>query len=762
MKLTQSLLATPLVFMALFAPAAAQETDEPRETAVARVLNKVTVSATKKSDVEDVQDVPIAVTAFNSDTLEALQVRDLEGLTYSAPNVSLDDLGTSRGTANFSIRGLGINSSIPSIDPTVGVFVDGVYLGLNNGVVMDLFDLDSVEVLRGPQGLLFGRNTTGGAIVINTGNPTDDFRWKARASIDGPIDDDRGGTNSTFQGAVSGPLVDGKLNGKFGAYHNTDSGYFKNLFTDDNHGEAQTTILRGALDWTPTDAVSILTKIETFDSRGDGAAAQSRGTFDRESFDFSSDCVSCGYDLETVLGSVRADIDVPFGNGRITNIFGYRDYDGLTQGDIDALPANIFTSDTELAQEQFSNELRYAGTFGRADVTTGLYWFNQDVAFTEIRHILGTDFYGGGAQDHSVYGVFAQVDYAITDKFTGIFGLRYSSEEKDASVTFIRPRAACSVVDGSCPTSGTNPAIPAESNGFTDKNDWSNVTPKIGFQYTPSDNAQIYGGYTRGFRSGGYNFRITNVSLFEEQTALTGQPFFDEESVDSYELGAKMETTDRRGQLNASLFRTEISDMQREVNVSSPTSGVSQFILNTAEATINGVELEGRWAISDTLLITGNLGYIDASYDKVLFDISGDGVVDANDASLDLPRVPEMTYGFGLVHDLSLGDKGALVSRLNFQYRDEFAYTDNNFGWIQEADMLSANVTWNSPFEGLSISVYGKNLLDEVQAGGDTQLPFAGPLSDGTNDRYGYYPAAGTFSPLKKGRLIGVEVTLTN
>lgn len=158
------------------AAALAQDPEEdtaPSRTSIADATNVIVVTGTKTQNAEDVQDVPLAVTAFNADSLEALKVRDVQGLTYSAPNVSLDQVGTSRGTANFSIRGLGINSSIPSIDPTVGVFVDGVYLGFNGGVVFDLFDLESVEILRGPQGILFGRNTTGGAVLINTGNPTD-------------------------------------------------------------------------------------------------------------------------------------------------------------------------------------------------------------------------------------------------------------------------------------------------------------------------------------------------------------------------------------------------------------------------------------------------------------------------------------------------------------------------------------------------------------------------------------------------------------
>ena len=235
------------------ATASAQDAVEEEEqqtgrTSIADATNVIVVTGTKTQNAENVQDVPLAVTAFNAESLDALKVRDVQGLTYSAPNVSLDQIGTSRGTANFSIRGLGINSSIPSIDPTVGVFVDGVYLGFNGGVVFDLFDLESVEILRGPQGILFGRNTTGGAVLINTGNPTDYLTGKFRAAVDGPlVDGGRGGANYTVSGVISGPIVEDTLLFKLGGYYNKDEGYFTNLFDGSNHGKAETKILRGAL-----------------------------------------------------------------------------------------------------------------------------------------------------------------------------------------------------------------------------------------------------------------------------------------------------------------------------------------------------------------------------------------------------------------------------------------------------------------------------------------------------------------------------------
>ncbi|GLQ20579.1 TonB-dependent receptor [Algimonas porphyrae] len=745
---------------------------QDRTSAIDALTDEIVVTATKKTDAENVQDVPIAVTAFNGGTLEALKVRSLESLTFSAPNVSLDDIGTTRGTANFSIRGLGVNSSIPSIDPTVGVFVDGVYLGLNSGVVFDLFDLDSVEVLRGPQGILFGRNTTGGAVLINTGNPTDEFEYKARVAVESPLDDDRGGINSFIQGTVSGPIIEGRLNGKLGGYFNGDSGYFKNLATGDNHGEAQTYIGRGALEFFASENVTILAKGEYFTSEGDGPSAQNRGLYDRESFDFAVDNEGF-YDTTAYTGSIKLDWDVALGDGVITNIFGYRDFSSATDSDIDATSLFLFHSTTELEQDQISNELRYTGTFGRAEVTTGLFYFDQSVAYTEVRDLPPLSpltFYGGGMQDHTVLGLFGAVDFSVTEQFILNLGLRYSEEDKDAAITYVRPRPMCSVVGGTCPTTGTNPFIPTENNGFTDSDSWSNFSPRLGFQYFPNDNTQFYGSWSRGYRSGGYNFRITAPAAFEAIFPPGSERAFDEEQVDSFELGAKLESDDRRWQLNAAIFETGVQDMQRELNLSDPTAGVLQTIINTADATIRGFEVDGRFRVSDSFLVTANLGVISADYDEVLFDISSDGNVDTADLELALPRVPDATYGFGFIHEADLGNAGALTSRLDFQYRDAFAYTDNNFGWVQAANMLNGNVAWQTPMDGVTLSLYARNLLDEVQVGGDTQLPFGGavaPLvpgatnrSTGVNVPFGANPAIGTFSPLKKGRLFGLELTI--
>ena len=723
-------------------------------------IDEILVTGTKTRDAENVQDVPIAVTAFNSGTLEAYKIRTISGLSFQAPTVSLDDVGTTRGTANFTIRGLGINSSIPSIDPTVGVFVDGVYLGINGGVVFDLFDLDSVEILRGPQGVLFGRNVTGGAVVINTGNPTEDFRGKFRAAVDGPaLDGGRGGANYTASGVISGPIVEDVLLFKVGAYYNKDEGYFTNLFDNSNHGAAETMILRGALE-ARLGGLTLLGKLDYFESDGDGPSSQNRALFDRNSFDFSIDEPGA-YANEIWTGSLTATVDI--GPGTLTNVFGYRKYDSTTRGDIDGTPRFLFHSTSETAQEQFSNELRYAMSFDSLELTVGGFYFNQDLAYTENRE-LRRDlppafqppvFFGGGAQDHEVIGVFANAQYQLSDALSLIAGIRWNQETKEAGVTYLLPRAPCSFIQGTCPT-GTAPFDPAtERNGFTDRVRFRNLSPKLGLQYEFA-NSQIYGHWSRGYRSGGYNFRITDVAVFNRAFNQTGLLGFDEEKVDNYEIGGKFQTEDGSFTLNVAGYITKVGNMQREVNLSDPGAGIVQNILNTADATIKGFEAEARMRVSESLAFTANIGIVDANYDEVLFDISGDGIINDADLDLSLPRVPPITVGLGVFHELDL-DNSSILTRVNYQYRDKAAYTDDNLGWLNELNNLEANITWQTPIEGLSLSIYGRNLLDEVQEGGDTQVPFGGPNSTGVRRPFGPNPTQGTFTPLMRGRNVGVE-----
>jgi len=558
---------------------------------------------------------------------------------------------------------------------------------------------------------------------------------------------------------VSGPIVEDVLLFKVGAYYNKDEGYFTNLFDNSNHGAAETKILRGALE-ARLGGLTLLGKLDYFESDGDGPSAQNRAFFDRNSYDFSIDEPGF-YSNEIWTGSLTATIDI--GPGTLTNVFGYRDYQAATRGDIDATPAFLFHSSTETTQEQFSNELRYAISLDRLDLTVGGFWFEQDLAYTENRelrrdlpvNLRPPVFYGGGSQNHEVLGAFANAQWEFVDNLSLIAGIRWNQETKDAGVTYILPRAECSVQAGTCPT-GTMPFNPAtETNGFTDRVRFRNWSPKLGLQYE-YDQGQVYGHWSRGYRSGGYNFRITNVAVFNRAFLATNSLSFDEEKVDNYEIGAKFQTDDRSFTLNVAGYITTVGNMQREVNLADPGAGVVQNILNTADATIKGFEAEARMRVSESLQFTANVGIIDANYDEVLFDISGDGVINDTDLALSLPRVPPITVGLGAIHEWDLGNS-TILTRVNYQYRDEAAYTDDNLGWLNSLSNLEANISWETPVDGLTLSIYGRNLLDQVQEGGDTQVPFGGPNSTGVRQPFGPNPTQGTFSPLMRGRNLGVE-----
>ncbi len=728
----------------------AQAQEPQRRSGSATLLEEVVVTARKRE--EGAQDVPLAISAFSADQIEALKVRDLTSLGVGMPNVALDDVGTTRGTQNFSIRGLGINSSIPSIDPTVGVFVNGVYLGVNNGIIFDVFDLESIEVLRGPQGILFGRNVTGGAILMNTKKPGDEFNATLRTAIDGGGD---GGLNYYAMGAVGGPVTD-TLGLRLTAYYNEDEGYFENQFDGSDFGAVEQQMIRGTLQWTPTDMSELLIRYENTDIEGDGPAAQTHtngdGTpgafanFDRDSFDFAID--EPGFqNIDSDFLTVEYNQGVALGDGTITAIYGWRDSSSTSRSDIDAQPVWLFHAPAWLEAEQHSVELRYNGQFGNANITTGVYWFDNAIEYHERRELVGiatggvvagAQFDGGGIYDVETVAAFAAVDYDLTDRLTLSVGARYTEEDKSADVASLSQNitsppafaGACNIVEG--------PACPFD---FQDSDSWGTFAPKVGLSYALDGRSQVYGFWARGFRSGGYNLRNTSFNPAD----VPGP--FDEEQVDSFEVGYK--STHDWGRLNAALFYNEISDMQREINLPSQGAGVIQLVRNSADATIFGAEVDGTFRVTDNLLVLASVGYIDASYDEVFVDLNQDGIIGGADEDLEIPRAPELTWSVGATYDIPLGSWAVATARINYAYRDEMAWTDDNRGFVLDQEILDAGVDIYTNDGHWVFSLYGRNMLDEVKHGGDTQLPLD----------IGGVPTGGTFSPLAKGQVYGGEVT---
>ena len=341
---------------------------------------------------------------------------------------------------------------------------------------------------------------------------------------------------------------------------------------------------------------------------------------------------------------------------------------------------------------------------------------------------------GGGLYGVETMAAFTSLDYDISDTFTLTAGLRYTSEEKDAQIATLpfNTNNPCNVLEGTCVYD------------FVDSKTWTNVSPKIGVTMTPSDDTTLYAHWTRGFRSGGYNLRNT-----AGDTVANPPGPFDEETVDNFEFGWKMDFD--RGRLNGAIFFNQIQDLQADINSSDPISGVVQVIRNTADAEILGMELDGVYSLADNFIVTGSVGVIDAKYTKVLYDLNGDGVIDEDDLALNLKRAPELTYSVGFNWDVDIGTWGYMSVRASYAHRDETSWSEDNRAYIPEQDIVDAGLSFSSNDGRWVFGLYGKNLTNEVKWGGDTQLP----------TQLGGQELGGTFSPLAKGRMYGAEVTLT-
>ena len=703
-----------LIALLLACPAA------PGSVPDAGPLEVVVTTATKKGEAQAAQDVATAVSVLTTEYLLARRVTDIEDLSYALPNVALDGIGTGKGIANFSIRGLGVAGSIPSIDPTVGVFVDGVYLGMNYGVIVDMLDLEAVEVLRGPQGLLFGRNVTGGAVLLRSRRPTGAFSGNAAVRVETGLD-------RRLTGSIENAFADGRIAARFSVGARDDSGWFHNAAPGGGGvGAERARVLRPVLTWTPSDALEVTVIYERGTSDGDGPATQNRRRF--AGFDFAIDEPGFSVvDWQHVI--VEANRRVMPGSGQVTNVFGWRAVGHESLADIDSTAEPIFHLLAFTEQEQVSNELRYTGWFrGWWQTTLGVYVFAQDIRYREqraLRRAWGVPF--GGDQEHWTAGAFWSNEFEFAEGWILNVGGRYTLERKDVEVA-TAGNAACVVAAGAG-IAGTRCRF-----DFRDGDTWRNVTPKVGLQRWLRPGVQFYGHYTRGFRSGGYNLRNTSPA------AAPGP--FDEEEQDAFEVGFKAAVADGRGRLSLAVFHTTVNDLQRQVTRADATAGAFQVTANTADATIRGLEADMVLTLSESVRVEAFLGLADGRYDRVRHDLDGDGST-VGDERLALPRLAPLTYGLGVRYGRDLGGLGRLTARLDVAHRDDSEITDDNRGILDGGELVAASLEL-APSSAFSLTLYGRNLLDTVFRRSDFDL--AGLVDS-------------TYSPLKEGRVVGLAIT---
>ena len=711
------------------APAAAAAASAPQGQPAQNVqdVQQIVVVGTKSAHATSVHDAPLTVSAFNADQLEAFHINSLADLTTRVPNVRLNNAGTTAYSNASIIRGMGDFSSIPSTTPAVGIFEDGVYLGTRAGSMPPgAFDLEGVEILRGPQGLLFGRNTTAGAILVRTKNPTKTFELEASTAVES-------GLNFINQVSVSGPLNEGKtLLGKLALYDGVDTGYFHNLADDNHHfGKAKTEAVHGALTWQQTPDLVHVLKTEFLMLKADGPAVQNHFAYSPNSLDFVDDNV--GYTkINNKSATLESNWTTPLA-GKVTNIANVRHSLDNSGTDVPGTPKTVLDGFGTVDFTQYSDELRYAGDIGRFSIVTGLFGYWDALKYVEERKVapfptrpLVLDQIGGGKQDSSTLAAFAQVDYRLLDSVTLTLGDRISKEKKTAHVALIATSTQCNLSGASC-----------SAYGFNDSRSWTSQTPKVGLSWKPDGETNLYGSWTKGNRSGGFDLRWVDPASLPNP--------YKPEDVNSYEVGLKQYLFDKKLSVNVAGFINHYTNLQRDLAFVGPEGPISTTI-NAANATIKGFELEANWRVDQDWTVSANYGYLTNKFDKIFFSLSSqNGVVTPADYLLKLPHVPRNSYGLA-VHNNTEVSFGTLRTDVSYTYQDKSFADDNNTNLLNAVNNLDLNFSYYPIDSRWTFTLYGKDLMNKTTFGINT------------TDQIGAQPPA-TNSPLGKARILGLKIT---
>ncbi|MEH6589858.1 MAG: TonB-dependent receptor [Halioglobus sp.] len=689
----------------------------------AMTLEEIVVTARKRE--EPLQQVPVAVTAI-SEQLNRSTVRNLQDTQAFAPNIIIDKVSAGAGSAAISIRGISYQEIEKSWDAPVGVVVDGVFMGNNAGQLMDNFDIDRIEVLRGPQGTLFGKNTNGGAISIIHSAPTKELGGKLRLA---------GGNwdKRDIQGLLNLPL--GEKGGlKLYASKLQHDGYIKNTTYGDDQGSQDYLNYGATIAFDVTDNFYVSFNAERTDDDSEIGAWANFNKYDEDGtpelfvtgdlacliseplldgcrkFDTGSD-----EDHSSTNGPNWSDVISDFynltmawdvGNWTLTSITGYVDREESNRLEYDANSYEVVEVINDNTWEQFSQELRGNAQLGSVNLTVGAYYweseYNQNLNSFDMWYHFGYGgepgeiaAYLGSNGDNTSYAGFVNADWAITDQWILNLGGRYTWEEK----TFTgAPQSWYSSFTGATVIPG-GPEV-------SYKEDWNEFTPRVALSYQANDDLMFFGSYSEGFKSGGYFARVASVDLLTP---------YEPEYVSTWELGMKSEWLDNRLRFNGTLFYSDYEDKQEDVIQADASGTVGTVILNAGDAEMYGVELEFTALITSGLTAFLNVGYLHSEYTDFDADVNGDGMVTDN-THLTIRNAPETTFGTGFSYDHSLG--GAQMGwNYNYFWRDEYVSIFNNdpLGVVKAAGFHNASVDINF-MDNYRISFYGRNLGDERYA----------------------------------------------
>jgi len=659
-------------------------------TAIEQRLEVIEVRSSKKSYAESAQDVPITMTVLSGDQIEAMGADNIVDVAYSAPNVNLAPIGTVTGVANYSIRGMGVVNSIPSVDPAVGVVVDGVALGTIYGALTSTFDVQSVEILRGPQGTLFGRNVTGGVVNIRSERPTEKFDAKFQATI---------GSHEQKDFALSfGGNIQGTLDGKVAILTTEHGGNIDNLTVGRKQGAGDSTLIRPMLKYS-ADNFDVTLIVESFESSNEDVPVFGTKVFEgdikHKTKNFN---IMDGTQKWT---SLVLETNIDLFDGALTMIYGHRDLDVDSWAEVGSGLIE-FKFGNLLEQTQDSLEIRWSGELNEnITLTTGAFFFDQFYDYDEERYIAGSTHYiRGGEMDHSSQAVFAQVDYIMSDDLTLTLGGRYGTEEKEAKV-FVANTGACDAVDYATPGDHSSCDAPKENN------DWNNFSPKVGFRYQLNDNDIVYASWSKGFRSGGYNFRHSDP----ESTAE-----YDDESLSAFELGYKAMLLNGQLLFNAAIFNNTVNNMQATSNRPLPNGDIIAVVANEAKVNLTGIELSAFLAITDNIGVDFSYGYTDHDYDKWPAEEkninNGAGQVD-DLSDLVLPMAPKSQGYIGLVATQEM-DFGLLTFNGSYSYNGETFGDQPNANPIDAYGLVNVSLKLDLNSTDMSIKAFVRNAANQA------------------------------------------------
>lgn len=654
---------------------------QPAATADDINQSVVTISAQRRT--EELQKAPLAVTALSSKELEIKQIRRLDDLKAEVPNVVIEqNTGTSSGAKIF-MRGVGTDESLFTADPSVAIYIDDMYIARQTGAMFDMFDLQRVEVLRGPQGTLYGRNATGGAVRYITKKPDGQSRLEVDARIGnlGRFD-----VNLSGSGAFSESVA---VN--FGVMSKTRDGYLRDITNNRDVNDEDVKGARFGLAADVTKSTSLRFSVDTL--RQKSGPTYASGIIDAAtSARFGNRPINNAdgnlLTVETNLTTGKNDLDqsgvhlslaTDMGGFEWRNILTYRKMDNLLFIDLDGTTGTRFHLFQDQGQKQGSYEMQFVST-GKGPLawTAGLFAFNEKNTQPTRQDIFATGGVNTIKQDTDATAVYGQGDYRFAGIWKATFGARYSRETKDFSIASL-------LANG-------NPNF-----SFNAKNTWTRTDWKLGLDAQVTPDFLAYGSATTGFKSGGFNGRAANAA----QAALTLKP----ETVRTYELGFKSTFMGGAARLNVNLFQNDYRDLQL---TAFNASGVS-VLTNAASAKIKGAEVDASMQFTRNWQASVNIGTLDAGYKD--FSAANAAIFDGKD----LKQAPKLQYGASTSYRAGLAGGGALLLTAQLKYVDEHFQNLANSQLIKtdEYTIVDARAAYEAAGGRWSVALWGRNLTDK-------------------------------------------------